>query len=289
LIKKLVLTTLFLNLINTVFACVVNGSEQVYIVNENVHNSFTFEQCSSDIQEKFIELVESADGSINQKVLYVQGLTGIELKPKKMRIRRLGDVVASRSNLMSNKRVKIVTNNIDRKLLNLNEENFLESTLIQPTVSGIQNIKLTKSINGQHVYSQWIKVKTETLTTVAIAKESLSINFNGLDTNNIKFTQKYVESPSDYITDLEKVKYKRLNKPVSKGEAIKHSNLTSITVVKYGQPINVLVNHKGLNLKMMATPMQNGFLGDTIKLKNTKSNKIFFGKVTDINTARIEL
>lgn len=95
--------------------------------------------------------------------------------------------------------------------------------------------------------------------------------------------------PQNLITDIKKIKFLQLrrmldpNKPISKTDFVQHNLIIA------GRHANVVFKSNGVNLSLKAIPLSYGKFGETVRLRNPKSNKIIIGKVIDFNTVLVEL
>lgn len=106
---------------------------------------------------------------------------------------------------------------------------------------------------------------------------------------SVEITTALDDGKSAFFKDVEHLRFYRPNKPLAKGRAIKHTDLTPKTLVKYNQNVEVLLKGKNISLKTKATSRQNGRYGDTVKLHNPKTGKDILGKVIDYNTVEVEI
>ena len=80
---------------------------------------------------------------------------------------------------------------------------------------------------------------------------------------------------------------KRLKQNLRAGDVVLSNMLEREKAVLRGEPVQVFVKHEGWSVSLMATAEQDGFIGDRVRLKNTKSNKEIMATITGRAEARI--
>ena len=80
---------------------------------------------------------------------------------------------------------------------------------------------------------------------------------------------------------------KRLRQNLRAGDVVLSNMLEKEKAVMRGEPVQVFVRNEGWSVSLMATAEQDGFVGDRIRLKNTKSNKEIVATITGKAEAEI--
>lgn len=102
---------------------------------------------------------------------------------------------------------------------------------------------------------------------------------------------KYIKTlhPEKIFSKIENLKYYKLNKTLKEGQYLKINDLYPIPIVKVGDHVNITYITNGITLSGKATSLSHGKIGDQIRLRNKKNNKILFGKIIDFNKVIIVL
>lgn len=113
--------------------------------------------------------------------------------------------------------------------------------------------------------------------------------FSDISASSLK--EEFVESipHTDLITDLDKLKFYKLNKPVKAGELLRLSDLNAINLVRAGTKTEVLIENDLVLLKTSGISRSNGTLGEYVEVFHPQKNKKYYGKVIDLNKVRVEL
>lgn len=94
---------------------------------------------------------------------------------------------------------------------------------------------------------------------------------------------------TDLLTDLETIRFYKLNKPVRAGELLKKSDLNALNLVRAGLKTEVVIENSLLKLKTHGICRSNGTLGEFVEVFHPQKNKKYLGKVVDINKVLVEL
>jgi hypothetical protein len=113
--------------------------------------------------------------------------------------------------------------------------------------------------------------------------------FSEITSSSLK--QEYVESipHTDLITNLDTLKFFKLNKPVKNGELLRQSDLNSLNLVRAGVSTEVIIENKHVRLKTQGISRSSGSLGDFVEVFHPQKKKKYLGKVIDVNKVLVEL
>ncbi len=84
-----------------------------------------------------------------------------------------------------------------------------------------------------------------------------------------------------YFTRLDKVTGNISKRSLKAGTAISPSMISLPIIVQRGQAITLRVERPGIAVDMKGLALKKGRQGDTIKVKNSSSNKVLFGTIVD--------
>ena len=113
--------------------------------------------------------------------------------------------------------------------------------------------------------------------------------FSDVSSNILK--EEYVDSipHTDLVTNLETLKFYKLNKPIKAGELLRQSDLNAVNLVKAGLKTEVIIENELVRLKTNGISRSNGTLGEFVEVFSPEKNKKYQGKVIDINKVLVEL
>lgn len=103
--------------------------------------------------------------------------------------------------------------------------------------------------------------------------------------------EEFVESipHTDLVTNLDTLKFYKLNKPVRAGDLLKRSDLNAVNLVRAGVRTEVLIDNELVKLKTTGISRSNGTWGQYVEVFSPQKNKKYLGKVIDLNKVLIDL
>lgn len=113
--------------------------------------------------------------------------------------------------------------------------------------------------------------------------------FAEISTTSLK--EEYVEviPHTALVTNIDTLKFFKLNKPVRAGELLRQSDLNALSLVKAGVKTEVVIENDLVKLKTSGICRSNGSLGEYVEVFHPQKNKKYLGKVIDINKVLVEL
>lgn len=106
-----------------------------------------------------------------------------------------------------------------------------------------------------------------------------------------QFQEEFTESipQTDLITNVDELKFYKLNKPLRGGELLKKSDLNAINLVRAGSKTDVIIENKMIKIQTSGISRSNGGFGEYVEVFNPQKNKKYQGRVVDINKILVEL
>lgn len=103
--------------------------------------------------------------------------------------------------------------------------------------------------------------------------------------------EEYIESipHTDLVTNLETLKFFKINKPMKAGDLLRQSDLNALSLVKAGVKTEVIIENELVKLKTSGISRSNGTLGEFVEVFHPQKNKKYYGKVIDLNKVLVEL
>lgn len=91
------------------------------------------------------------------------------------------------------------------------------------------------------------------------------------------------EPAQGYFSDLSEIVGRRLSANVAKGVPIRERNLRPAWAVEEGQSVAIEKDLGGITVATAGVALENGAIGDMISVRNSSSNKVLQGFVSDKN------
>lgn len=103
--------------------------------------------------------------------------------------------------------------------------------------------------------------------------------------------EEFVESipQTDLVTNMETLKFYKINKPLKAGDLLRQADLNAISLVKAGVKTDVIIENELVKLKTSGISRSNGAIGEFVEVFHQQKNKKYYGKVIDINKVLVEL
>ncbi len=113
--------------------------------------------------------------------------------------------------------------------------------------------------------------------------------FSSITTTSLK--EEFVESipHTDLLTNLDTLRFYKLNKPIRSGELLRQSDLNALNLVRAGTKTEVIIENEHVRLQTVGISRSNGILGELVEVFHPQKNKKYLGKVVDLNKVSVEL
>jgi flagella basal body P-ring formation protein FlgA len=294
-IKTLFFYILFLLsfILNSIEACEIISYSRIIRpekINLNFKDVVKKSNCKSATKLKFVKAIQTSKGLLSSRMLQKEFAIKADILPRKIRIEILEEVLINNYDL-SNRWAFQKTHAVGQPaiiLLSANESLSFECALC--TRAGDKSIKvyIHDAIKGSKRL-KWIKSTLMTRTFALISVADFHVNNKPLSLTQFTVKEVFSKHPESFFTNKEKLRFYKLNKILRKNTAINHSDLSPVSLVKNGQAVTIELKNETLSLFGKAIPLKNAFFGETLQLRNLKSNKVIIGKVVDYNKVVVEL
>lgn len=141
-------------------------------------------------------------------------------------------------------------------------------------------VKTSCEVNGTKQWSIFVPVTINVFSQVAIVTESLhkgdvlTRENTGLSRVNTSVLS------SGHIENINKVLGKAITRPLRRGDNIRMSYLDEADVVRRGDPVTIEVQSSAISVATIATALNDGYVGEMIKVRNNRSKRVVDAKVT---------
>jgi flagella basal body P-ring formation protein FlgA len=149
------------------------------------------------------------------------------------------------------------------------------------------SVKLILGDDGETPTFLWISGKLEVQRLVPTAKLQ-SPSGRRLNENEVQLVWKNVTYATDSVASLEEIKTQQLKVSLRSGDIIWRGSLMREKAVKRGDVVRVTVKDDNWQVSLEAQTQQDGFIGDTINLKNLATQKLLTGRVVGMGEVEIQ-
>lgn len=158
----------------------------------------------------------------------------------------------------------------------------LQGSIVGDKIKSKTSVKIyCEGIDNWDVY---IRVKVQVLIPVVVAKKSLSKG-ETLSADNLELV--YMPEPQvrgRVFATVDVLKGASLKKNIISKKSIKHRDICYICK---GDKVTLSANKNGLVIKASGIALTDGNIGDNIKIKNSRTQRIVIGTVHDVNEVYI--
>ncbi len=128
----------------------------------------------------------------------------------------------------------------------------------------------------------WLSVRISRKVPVAVAKQDIPagklITQKDISVIKVPFEKARKSLPPKEVIG------KVAKETIRKDSLIKERMVLPNYLVKKGKPVKILYRNKGIYIELMGIAMENGVLGNIIRVKNVSTGKVLLCKVTGRNT-----
>jgi len=153
----------------------------------------------------------------------------------------------------------------------------------------IGNSTIGVRCNGKKPWKLFVSVNISLFSDVVVAAENITRGDQILR-HQVKTEKQEISSLSrGYFETIDKVVGKIAKFPIYKNNTIFPSSVTNEKLVKRGSKVIILARYGQITVRMHGKAIADGALGETIKIKNIRSQKIIYGRVIDNNYVEVTM
>ncbi len=282
-IKSLVLFTTFIISANAYATqCSFNVADKVYrLANSPIPYEVT--GCNRSQIEILEEILSSAKGNLNLQYSREFRDNEIVINNKQSVVVNLDEVIKTQFSIPNDWKVSIKTKKTP-KSITTDAMSSIELTCNNCQKLGERKVKLTYNET-----IKWLDIVVQKPVVAVVAKNEINLSYNSIEADNVEKKTIYTTDDKAVFKNIDEVSFYKSNKVISPGEVVKKRDLSPINLVTFGIPVKVILDNNGIKLTGTATPLSTGKLKDFIKVKNTKTNKVFTAKIIGLNEVKVEL
>jgi flagellar basal body P-ring formation protein FlgA len=143
-------------------------------------------------------------------------------------------------------------------------------------------------VDGEIYQKVWIQAKVSFYRNIAVINKNL-IKGGFVSKADMDFEEELITDTSkNYITTPEQLNGLVASKNLKKGTILDLEQFSKPIMVNRGEDVLVEVDIKSLKISAMGTALENGCMGDVIKVRNNPSKKILTGRVISKGKVIIE-
>lgn len=208
----------------------------------------------------------------------------VEFKPSTIKVLSVDEKLGNLLNLGKETTLARITSLHDKASIQVSNDDKLKAICNNCDSAGQKNIKLY--INDKSV---WLTGQLYLKRVGYIIKDEINPFSEKLNPTLFSAKTFFDDGKSHLFKDIDNIKFYKTNKKLSRGEALKTSDLSPIALIRPGQRIKVILKGENISLKSTAFSRSMGKIGDFIEVYNEKTNKKVTAQVVDFNTVMVQL
>lgn len=175
--------------------------------------------------------------------------------------------------------VKITVNNFDSRLKLSQCDNALTHNLLSRDPNGGQ-LTVQTQCEGSQPWSIYVPAEVIIEEMVVVAKTDLLRGVK-LHASHLELQPRKASSRGQNgATNIMALVGKQLKRSLRKGEKIRLSSLTNPTAIKRGDFVSVIASSGSITVVTRGTAMSAGRVGEQIKVRNNKTERVIKGEIT---------
>jgi flagella basal body P-ring formation protein FlgA len=92
-----------------------------------------------------------------------------------------------------------------------------------------------------------------------------------------------------YFTQINDLKHTESRRNLKRGSVLTQNNTRPSEMVKSGQNVTLILDYKGINIRTSGKALQSARMGQIVKVRNSKSQKIVEGIVAGEGLVKVNL
>lgn len=148
-------------------------------------------------------------------------------------------------------------------------------------------VRMAVNVNGQSFSAINLRFDVKVYRQVAVAASQISQG-EALTSEKLRYEKVSIgRLPSTYFTDMNKIIGLETRRPLTPGTVITDIMLNKPIVIKRGSVVNIIARIGSMEVTTVGKAMQDGYVGQLIRVQNMNSNKFISGKVLDETTVQV--
>ncbi len=146
-------------------------------------------------------------------------------------------------------------------------------------------IEYTIYLNGSKYKTFWITARVEPLVKTIIAAKDIKKG-EIIKADDLKLAKLPERSAKKGFSNVADIVGKIAKVNIPKGTIVKKSSLKPNFLTLRGKPVKIVYSKGNINIELLGVALENGALGDIIKVENLSTRKILLCKVVGKNCVR---
>lgn len=199
------------------------------------------------------------------------------------------DISKQASNLVKGK-INIQVNNVPFEQLKIPDGSYKINTVVNmPYFTPATVVRVEVTVNDKVIDSFGVPVRISVTDKVLVATDRINIG-ETLTNSNVQFQDKDITQLAQSSAREDALSGNVITKKVFRsGEIIDTRYTESIPDVIRDNQVNLIFNSDLINITVTGTALENGKVGDFIRVRNVKYKKEYVGRIINRNTVQVNI
>tara|TARA_R110000868_G_scaffold100128_1_gene275353 strand:+ start:18045 stop:18917 length:873 start_codon:yes stop_codon:yes gene_type:complete len=272
-------------------SCFIETYDQILILSKqgDFSNLVKKSNCNNEQLGRFIVFAQNAQGPV-QSFVFSNTFKDISITPQKVVFRTLDDELSRRGILPTEGKILEAKRLSGLSALTFAKDQKLDLDCASCPSTGENTIRIRiRDSLGSSQSTHWITTEIGVPTKALVATRSHAPGLNAIDPSGFVQKNIYSSKPNQLLSAAIPLHFYKLSKTIAPGETLFKSQVSPMQLVRPDTDVNVLIQDGAITINGSAKPLSYGVLGQRIKLKNSRSSRIIWGKVVDTNKVVVEL
>lgn len=157
-----------------------------------------------------------------------------------------------------------------------------------PAIIGSRRFSLIFRVNGRVQENLALRTELEALAPVVVAAADLPRG-TVINAKDVRLVEKDITRLREPFRETAPLLGKGLRRAIKAGEVIQQGVLATLPVVRRGELVTLTVRSGALVLSANGAALDNGGLGETIRVRNSSSQKEVLGRITGPGKVDVEM
>lgn len=142
-------------------------------------------------------------------------------------------------------------------------------------------------VTNKGLTQRWITGQIKTYKDVLITTKMIQMG-QRITTADLRIKKSDITFVKETDVNMEEFVGQLTSRPISPNTVLARTDIKREPAVKRGSPIKVTAGTEQFEISISGVAEENGFAGDTIRFKNSETQKVMTGVVTEPGTVRIQ-
>ncbi len=245
--------------------------------------------CNTETNASFVNFSRNARGIVKNQLLS-KLFPNVQFNPEEIEFVTLQDLLDAKALLPKEGSIIKASKFSRSSIFGVDKDQRIEVECRSCPSAGHHSIKIShRDSLGQYLKTEWIKAEVGVAVRALVSKTTQIAKFAAIEPNTLISKTIISSNPQNIVSPSTPIQFYKFSKTLNSGETLKRDHISPLQLVRPGTQAKVLIKDGSITINGFAEPLSYGIYDQSIKLKNSKTSKIFWGKVIDNNSVVVDL